>query len=84
MVQQSSRLEMTRVKIKALLFAVFLVGVPRVVTFEDGSVDSGPVASKLPKALGDERVPYAACVSGHYHSCEINEISEDFVFPPAK
>lgn len=54
------------------------------VTFEDGSVDSGPVASKLPKALGDERVPYAACVSGHYHSCEINEISEDFVFPPAK
>ena len=41
-------------KIKSLLFPVFLVGVPRVVAFEDGSVDSGPVASKLPKALGDE------------------------------
>lgn len=68
-------------KIKSLLFTVFLVGVA---AFEGGSVDSGPVASKLPKALGDERVPYAACVSGHYHSCEINEISEDFVLPPAK
>lgn len=54
------------------------------VAFEDGSVDSGPVASKLPKALGDERVPYAAWVSGHYHRCEINEISEDFVLPLAK
>lgn len=75
---------MMRVKIKSLLFTVFLVGELRVVAFEDGLVDSGPVAFKLPKALGDERVPYAACVSGHYHSCEINEISEDFVFPPAK
>ena len=70
-------------KVKSLLFTVLLAGVPRVVAFEE-SVDSGPVASKLPKALGDKRMPYAACLSGHYHSCEINEIPEDFVLPSAK
>lgn len=33
-------------KVKSLLFTVFLAGVPRVVAFEE-SADSGPVASKL-------------------------------------
>lgn len=65
-------------KVKSLSFTVFLVGIPRVVTFEDGSVDSVPMASKLQKALWDERVPYASCLNGHYYSHEINEILEDF------
>lgn len=66
-------------KVKSLSLTVFLVGIPRVVTFEDGTVDSVAVASKLQKALWDERVPYASCLNGHYYSHEINEILEDFV-----